>query len=171
MCLPFYDLLKKPVSTSSQVPWSSKALTVNKDPSQLQSSTPISWQNYHQGALKILIHTVTSSPLLCYVDVSTKGHERSLYHQIQGKIHVLGCESRGLLKTEKWYQSSKLEFSTRKWGNTLQTRQKSSICWCTQLLPRQRISIHLWSRKFKYQRNIWRDPNKVGKWRGLVRCN
>ena len=171
MCLPFYDLLKKPVSTSSQVPWSSKALTVNKDPSQLQSSTPISWQNYHQGALKILIHTVTSSPLLCYVDVSTKGHERSLYHQIQGKIHVLGCESRGLLKTEKWYQSSKLEFSTRKWGNTLQTRQKSSICWCTQLLPRQRISIHLWSRKLKYQRNIWRDPNKVGKWRGLVRCN
>ena len=131
MYLPFYDLLKKPVSASSQVPRSSKALAVNKDPSQLKSWTPITWQNYHQGALKILIHTVTSPPLLCYVDVSNKGHECSLYHQIQGKIYVLGCESRGLLKMEKWYQSSKLEFLTRKWGNTLQTRQTPSICWYT----------------------------------------
>ena len=40
--LPLYDPLKKPVPTSSsQVSTSSKAVTTNKDPSQLNSSTPI----------------------------------------------------------------------------------------------------------------------------------
>ena len=96
---PLYDLLKKPVSASSQVPISSQTVAVNKDPSQLKSSTPITWQNHHQRALKKLIHTITLPPLLSYpdfhqhfilhVDASTKGLGCSLYQQTQGKLCIL----------------------------------------------------------------------------------
>ena len=36
MAQPFYDLVKKPVSTSSQVPESSKTVAANKDPLQMK---------------------------------------------------------------------------------------------------------------------------------------
>ena len=122
---PLYDLLKKPVSASSQVPISSQTVAVNKDPSQLKSSTPITWQNHHQRALKKLIHTITSPPLLSYtdfhqpfvlhVDAFTTGLGCSLYQQTQGKLCVLGFCRRALSKAEKKYHSSKSEFLALKW--------------------------------------------------------
>ena len=123
---PLYDLLKKPVSASSQAPASSKTVVVNKDPSQLKSSTPIAWQNHHQRALKKLLHTITSPPLLSYpdfhqplilhVDASTKGLGCSLYQETQRKLLVLRFGSRAVSKVEKRYHSSKLEFLALKWA-------------------------------------------------------
>ena len=122
---PFCDLLKKPVSASSQVPTSQPA-AANKDPSQSKSSTPITWQNHHQRAVKKLIHTITSPPLLSYpdfhqpsilhVNASTKGPGCSLYQQTQGKLCILGFGSRALSKAEKRYHGSKLEFLALKWA-------------------------------------------------------
>ena len=127
-----YDLLKKPVSASSQVPMSSQTVAVKKDPSKLNSSTPITWQNHHQKALKKLIHTITSPQLLSYpdfhqpfilhVDASTKRLGCFLYQQTQEKLCILQFGSRALSKAEKRYHSSKLEFLALKWPVCNQSR-------------------------------------------------
>ena len=121
---PLYDLLKKPLSASIQLQTSSKTVSVN-NPSQLKSLTPTTWQNHHQRALKKLIHTITSPPLLSYtdfhqpfvlhVDAFTTGLGCSLYQQTQGKLCVLGFCRRALSKAEKKYHSSKSEFLALKW--------------------------------------------------------
>ena len=120
------NLLKTPVSESSQVPTLSNTVAVNKYPSELKSSTPIAWQHHHRRALKKLIHAITSPPLLSYpdfhqpfilhVDASTKGLGCSLYKQTQGKLRVLGFSSRALFKAETRYHRSKLEFLALKWA-------------------------------------------------------
>ena len=117
---PLYDLLRKPVTTSSSQVQLSKTVAANKDPSQLKSSTPFTWYNNHQRAIEKLMHTVTSPPLLSYpdfhqpfilyVNASTKGLGYSLYQQNRGKFYVLGFGRRALSKSEKRYHSSKLEF-------------------------------------------------------------
>ena len=108
---PLCDLMKKPVSASSQVPKSLQTVAVNKDPSQLKLSTPVTWQNHHQRAFKKLIHTITSPPLLSYpdfhqpfilhLDASTNELGCSLYQQTQGKLCILGFGSKALLKVKR----------------------------------------------------------------------
>ena len=93
-------------------------MAVNKDPSQFNSSTFIARQNHHQRALKKLIHTITSPPLLSYpdfhqpfilqVNASTKGPGCSLYEPTQGKLCVLGFGSRILSKAGKRYHTLEL---------------------------------------------------------------
>ena len=80
---PFYHILKKAVSTSNQVPGSSKIVAANKDPPQLKLSTPATWQNHHQGALKKLIYTTASPPLLIYIFI----HYLSIYLSYLSDFH------------------------------------------------------------------------------------
>ena len=88
---PLYDLLKKLVSTSSQVPTSSTTVVANKDPLQLKSPTPMTWQKYLVIMIFIFLH----------VNAFTKLFGCSLYQQTQGKLHILRFGSRTLSKVEK----------------------------------------------------------------------
>ena len=98
----------------------SKAVAANKDPSQLKSSTPITWHNHHQRAIEKLMHTVTSPPLLSYpdfhqpfilyVNASTKGLGCSLYQQNWGKFYVLGL-------VEELYQNQKRGITVQSWNS------------------------------------------------------
>ena len=99
-------------------------------PEPLASNHRVTWTEEHQKRLDMLIHRLTSPPVMAFpdftkpfvlhTDVSQEGLGAVLYQEQDGKLRVLGYASRTLTPSEKNYHmhAGKLEFLALKWAVT-----------------------------------------------------
>ena len=99
-------------------------------PDPLGSNHRVTWTEEHQKRLDILIHRLTSPPVMAFpdftkpfvlhTDASQEGLGAVLYQEQDGKLRVLGYASRTLTPSEKNYHmhAGKLEFLALKWAVT-----------------------------------------------------
>ena len=95
---------------------------------QLPAKHPVDWTDIHQSALRTLIDSITSAPVMkypdfqkpivLYTDASKDGLGAVLYHYQDDILRVLGYGPRDLTPAEKNYHlhSGKLEFLALKWA-------------------------------------------------------
>ena len=91
-------------------------------PDPLASNHRVTWTEEHQNRLEMLIHRLTSPPVMAFpdftkpfvlhTDASQEGLRAVLYQEQDGKLRVLGYASRTLTPSEKNYHmhAGKLEF-------------------------------------------------------------
>ena len=99
-------------------------------PDPLASNHRVTWTEEHQNRLEMLIHRLTSPPVMAFpdftkpfvlhTDASQEGLGAVLYQEQDGKLRVLGYASRTLTPSEKNYHmhAGKLEFLALKWAVT-----------------------------------------------------
>ena len=99
-------------------------------PDPLVSNHRVTWTDEHQERLDLLIHQLTSPPVMAFpdftkpfvlhTDASQEGIGAVLYQEQDGKLRVLGYASRTLTPAEKNYHmhAGKLEFLALKWAIT-----------------------------------------------------
>lgn len=99
-------------------------------PEPLASNHRVTWTEEHQKRLDMLIHRLTSPPVMAFpdftkpfvlhTDASQEGLGAVLYQEQDGKLRVLGYASRTLTPSEKNYHmhAGKLEFLALKWAVT-----------------------------------------------------
>ena len=99
-------------------------------PDPLASNNRVTWIEEHQTRLEMLIHRLTSPPLMAFpyltkpfvlhTDASQEGLGAVLHPEQDGKLRVLGYASRTLTPSEKNYHMhvGKLEFLALKWAVT-----------------------------------------------------
>ena len=99
-------------------------------PDSLAGNHRVTWTEEHQKRLDILIHRLTSPPVMAFpdftkpfvlhTDASQEGLGAVLYQEQDGKLRVLGYASRTLTPSEKNYHmhAGKLEFLALKWAVT-----------------------------------------------------
>ena len=97
-------------------------------PDPLASNHRVTWTEEHQNRLEMLIHRLTSPPVMAFpdftkpfvlhTDASQEGLGAVLYQEQDGKLRVLGYASRTLTPSEKNYymQAGKLEILALKWA-------------------------------------------------------
>ena len=103
-------------------------------PDPLVSNHRVTWTDEHQERLDLLIHQLTSPPVMAFpdftkpfvlhTDASQEGIGAVLYQEQDGKLRVLGYASRTLTPAEKNYHmhAGKLEFPALKWAITKKFR-------------------------------------------------
>ena len=125
---PLTDLLR--IDTLKKLDYNQRKQTRNNvRGGQLPSNTQILWQDVHQDSLELLIHALTSPPILAYpdftrqfilhTDASKGGLGAVLYQEDeQGILRVIGYGSRSLTNAERSYHmhAGKLEFLALKWA-------------------------------------------------------
>lgn len=99
-----------------------------KDHPARKDKTQVQWGAEHHNALEVLIHHLTSAPIMAYpdynhpfilhTDASKQGLGCALYQCQEGTLRVIGFGSRTLVGAEEKYHSSKLEFLALKWAVT-----------------------------------------------------
>ena len=99
-------------------------------PDPLVGNHRVTWTDEHQERLDLLIHQLTSPPVMAFpdftkpfvlhTDASQEGIGAVLYQEQDGKLRVLGYASRTLTPAEKNYHmhAGKLEFLALKWAIT-----------------------------------------------------
>ena len=99
-------------------------------PDPFASSYRITWTEEHQKRFDMLIHRLTSPPVMAFpdftkpfvlhTDASKEGLGAILYQEQDGKLRVLGYASRTLTPSEKNHHmhAGKLEFLALKWAVT-----------------------------------------------------
>ena len=99
-------------------------------PDLLASNHRVIWTEEHHNRLEMLIHRLTSPPVMAFpdftkpfvlhTDASQEGLGAVLYQEQDGKLTVLGYPSRTLTPSEKNYHmhTGKLEFLALKWAVT-----------------------------------------------------
>ena len=127
---PIYDLLKIEQPSSLK----GKKKDTRSKGNQASSRTPITWQETHEKAIDYLVSCLSNPPVMAYpdfsipfvlhTDASQEGVGAVLYQKQQGKMRVIGYDSRTLSPAEKKYHlhAGKLEFLALKWAVTQQFR-------------------------------------------------
>ena len=117
----------KPPSRSPQEVQRDKPTKDRSNNGQLPAKHPVDWTDIHQSALRTLIYSITSAPVMAYpdfrepfilhTDASKDGSGAVLYQYQDDILRVVVYRSRNLTPAEKNYllHSGKLEFLALKW--------------------------------------------------------